>query len=143
MIVRQHASRLTRRAAFTLMEMMVVVAIIVVLGGIAVVAYTSFSDRGNEARISADLRAIDTAIGEYYLEYNDWPQQLQQLSTPNAFGKVLLEPKYLNDPWGNPYGYDPTGQKSTAAGSPGKPDIWCDHQNFIIGNFTNYKKMPK
>ena len=42
---------------------MVVVAIIVVLGGIAVVAYTSFSDRGNEARISADIRAIDTAVG--------------------------------------------------------------------------------
>lgn len=126
------------------MEMMVVVAIIIVLGGIAVVAYTSFSERGNDARIGADIRAIDTAIGEFYLEYNQFPDSIEQLSATNVTGRgVLLEAKHLRDPWGELYGYDKTGTHNVAAGNLAKPDVYCSRENWVIGNFTNYKKVPK
>ncbi len=94
-----------------------------------------------EARVAADLRAIDTGIGEFFLEYNDFPQgnDLTQLATPDDKGKVILEPKYMKDPWGVPYLYDRAGRRNAAAGIRGKPDVWCERDGWTIGNFTGHK----
>lgn len=140
MLLRDRSSRSTRRAAFTLMEMMVVVAIIVVLGGIAVVAYTNFGDRGNEAKAVQDIKNIDLAVMEYYMEtgMKAFPQSLEELTVPNVYGKVLLKREALLDPWGNPYVYDPSGQMNSQAGEL-KPDIYCDRGTYVLCNWASGK----
>ena len=95
--------------------------------------------RGMQRRVAADLRAIDTAIGEFFLECAECPHDLNELAKPNYFGKVLVEAKYLRDPWGSPYQYDRNGPKNTAAGIRVKPDVWCSRDGWTIGNFTHFK----
>jgi len=54
--------RMSNRKGFTLVELLVVVAIIGVLAAIAVPKFTSASDSARGAKMQADLRTIDSAV---------------------------------------------------------------------------------
>lgn len=54
---------MTNQKGFTLIELLVVISIIGVLAAIAVPRFTDATARANTAKIAADLRTIDSAIG--------------------------------------------------------------------------------
>jgi prepilin-type N-terminal cleavage/methylation domain-containing protein len=58
------------RSAFTLVEIMVVVAIIALLASIAVPNFLRARKRSQATRILEDLRIIDSSIDEYAIENN-------------------------------------------------------------------------
>src|ERR1041384_1833369 len=60
----------TRRAGFTLVEIMIVVAIIALLAAIAVPNFLRARKRSQATRILEDLRLIDSAIDQYAIESN-------------------------------------------------------------------------
>ncbi len=60
----------TRPRAFTLVEIMIVVAIIALLAAIAVPGFMRARRRSQASRILNDLRMIDSAIDQYALETN-------------------------------------------------------------------------
>ncbi|MGI6562900.1 MAG: type IV pilin protein [Clostridia bacterium] len=63
----QYFTKLMRNTkGFTLVELMVVVAIIGVLTAIAIPVYNAVTDRAEEAAIKANLRTIDSALMQYY-----------------------------------------------------------------------------
>jgi len=64
----KHSSKST--SAFTLVEIMVVVAIIALLASIAVPNFLRARKRSQAARIISDLRIIDAGISQYAIEYN-------------------------------------------------------------------------
>src|SRR5438067_8200806 len=59
-----------RRGGFTLVEIMIVVAIIALLASIAVPGFLRARKRSQATRILNDLRLIDNAIDQYAIENN-------------------------------------------------------------------------
>jgi prepilin-type N-terminal cleavage/methylation domain-containing protein len=58
----------TRQSAFTLVEIMIVVAIIALLAAIAVPGFLRSRKRSQASKILNDLRMIDSAIDQYAIE---------------------------------------------------------------------------
>ena len=90
--------------AFTLIELLIVVAIIAILAAIAVPNFLEAQVRAKASRAKADMRSIATAMESYSVDYNDYPMDffdwldagrlilgnnnwtpLSQLSTPIAY----------------------------------------------------------
>jgi general secretion pathway protein G len=131
MIARKNHQTCTR-AAFTLMEMLVVVAIIVVLAGIGGYYLLPRVDEAKESTAKAQLKTLTKACETYKLNEDDWPPSLESLSQQSPKGHLpLLEPDALRDPWGQPYGYDPSGTHNSGM----RPDIWVNRPNHQIGNW--------
>ena len=59
-----------RRGAFTLVEIMIVVAIIALLAAIAVPGFLRARKRSQASKILNDLRMIDGAVDQYAIETN-------------------------------------------------------------------------
>src|ERR1700742_278716 len=62
--------RNTKRGGFTLVEIMIVVAIIALLAAIAVPNFLRARKRSQATRILEDLRIIDSSIDQYAIENN-------------------------------------------------------------------------
>lgn len=81
---------------FTLIEVMIVIAIIGTLSAIALPNYLKYKNNARVAAASADVRIIEKQISLYVFDNNgQLPNNLSDL--PNI--------GTLNDPWGNPYQY--------------------------------------
>jgi general secretion pathway protein G len=124
------------RAAFTLMEMLVVVAILVVLAGAAVPIYLNYLDNAKRDRAKVDVKTLQQAVEAYKTEHGQYPQNLQILTQPDqALGSfATLEQSALLDPWGNPYMFDP----STLHPQTGRAKIWSQGppgRNMMISNW--------
>lgn len=63
------------RKAFTIIELLVVVAVIAVLMGIAGVAYSGAIKNGRAKRAQAMIVAVQSAIDTYRARYDEWPPQ--------------------------------------------------------------------
>ena len=79
------------RKGFTLVELLVVVAIIGVLAAIAIPKFTDATASANGAKVQADLRAIDSAIMIFYASNNGYPSAFSQLVT-NYLAATPKEP---------------------------------------------------
>ena len=60
----------TKHAGFTLVEIMIVVAIIALLAAIAVPNFLRSRKRSQATQVLEDLRIIDAALDQYAIEYN-------------------------------------------------------------------------
>jgi prepilin-type N-terminal cleavage/methylation domain-containing protein len=93
-----------RRGGFTLVEIMIVVAIIALLAAIAVPGFLRARKRSQASRILNDLRMIDSAIDQYAIETNrasgngvavvDWTNYLKKGSVLYNTGKDLFGDTY-------------------------------------------------
>jgi prepilin-type N-terminal cleavage/methylation domain-containing protein len=61
------------RKAFTLIELLIVVAIIAILAAIAVPNFLEAQTRSKVSRVQADFRTLATAIESYYVDKNSYP----------------------------------------------------------------------
>jgi len=80
-MLKMFRTALTNRKGFTLVELLVVVAIIGVLAAIAIPKFTSASESARGAKIQADLRTIDSAISIYYASAGSNPDAIASLVT--------------------------------------------------------------
>jgi prepilin-type N-terminal cleavage/methylation domain-containing protein len=63
----------TRRAAFTLLEVLVVVAILVILAGVASISVFRYMEDAKVGRAQADMQALEKAVKTYYTQTGNWP----------------------------------------------------------------------
>jgi prepilin-type N-terminal cleavage/methylation domain-containing protein len=98
-------SKLNRKhAGFTLVEIMIVVAIIALLAAIAVPGFLRARKRSQASRILNDLRMIDAAVDQYAIETNrssnnsvavaDWTNYLKKGTALYNTGNSLLGTGY-------------------------------------------------
>ena len=108
--------RSDRRAAFTLMEVLLVLVILVVLGSLAVGVYSGVrkSALKNAAQVQVDTLSDNCNL--FYNDLNVWPTSLQDLRVrPGLANSDKWSGPYSDrdlspDPWGNQYNYDPSGR---------------------------------
>lgn len=61
------------KKAFTLIELLIVVAIIAILAAIAVPNFLEAQTRSKVSRVKADMRSVATALEAYMVDYNHYP----------------------------------------------------------------------
>jgi prepilin-type N-terminal cleavage/methylation domain-containing protein len=93
-----------RRGGFTLVEIMIVVAVIALLAAIAVPGFLRARKRAQASKILNDLRHIDSAIDQYALETNrasgdpvavaDWTNYLKKDTVLYTTGQDLYGDDY-------------------------------------------------
>lgn len=130
------------RAAFTLMEMMVVVAILVVLVGVAVPIYIRYLDDSKVKRARTDVETLTKVVETFYYEHGHYPEHLRELVTPPT-GKAYIKQTALLDPWDQEYesSLPNVGQNMAQISGEG-PDIFSRGPpggNQPIGNWTRIK----
>ena len=87
---------------FTLLEIMVVIAIIGLLATAVSVGVMSYLKKAKVQTCKIQLNTIAQAINNYYLEENDYPSSLEDLTKGH---NAPLKEKQLKDPWGQEFIY--------------------------------------
>ena len=121
------------RQGFTLMEMLVVLAILVLLAGMVLPKVLGSSKKANIQAAEVQIRGLKAALDRYALDTNVYPtteQGLQALvaqpegSEESAIrgwdGSYLDSDELPKDPWGNAYQYE----SPPTHGTGDTPDIW-------------------
>jgi len=83
-----------RQQGFTIIELMIALAIVGALAGLAIPNYLGFLDKARVARAIAEIRYIERVIDSYEAAYDSLPNNLAQAGAGD-----------MVDPWGNPYEY--------------------------------------
>jgi prepilin-type N-terminal cleavage/methylation domain-containing protein len=93
-----------KRAGFTLVEIMIVVAIIALLAAIAVPGFLRARKRSQASKIINDLRLIDSAVDQYAIEtakktgdpvaVTDWTNYIKKDTVLYATGQDLFGDDY-------------------------------------------------
>lgn len=135
MITRANRSTQRARGGFTLLEILMVVAIIVVLAGLATMYLIPALNSSQADLAKVKARSLETPATTYKLKNGSFPTDLTILTQP--------DPKYQNnayvpedailDPWGKQYQIQFPGEVNKG----GKPDIFTTDPNTgeKIGNW--------
>src|ERR1051326_6490191 len=122
------------RRGFTLIEVLVVVAIIVILAGGATMLVLNRLAEAKRKTTYTRFQTLDSACQQFYSKYGRYPDSLSELAD-NSNGTAFVEQAALYDAWDQPISYQAEGN----ADSGGKPVLYVQHGNI---NITNYGPPP-
>jgi len=86
------AGRTSHLSGFTLIELMVVMALIVVLASIGLAVHANSHTRAREAVLKEDLFRMRDALDQYYADKNTYPQSLDALVTDKYLRAIPIDP---------------------------------------------------
>ncbi|MCG8449487.1 MAG: type II secretion system major pseudopilin GspG [Pirellulales bacterium] len=120
-----HPRRCPHPAAFTLIEVLLVLVILVVLGSLAVNQFGGAREKANINAAKSQIGFVKSGIELYQLDFNQFPNRIEDLWEKPA-DTTLAEKwtaPYLDklgaDPWGNDYMYEKEGKRNVD-----KYDFW-------------------
>jgi general secretion pathway protein G len=103
---------------FTLIEIMIVVAIIAILMGVVIVP--NIMRYPKKARVEAakiQIKGFQLPLNEYMTTHGNYPSTQEGLEA--LVTEKILTKKDITDPWGNPYQYRYPGESD-----PDNYDVW-------------------
>ena len=81
-----------KEKGFTLIELMVVIAIIGILVSMAVPTYKNIVQRAKETVLKHNLFVIRDVIDQFYQDKSKYPQSISELQTEGYFRAVPMDP---------------------------------------------------
>ncbi len=93
------------RKGFTIIELLIVIAVIAILVGIALPRFKGMRDEGNIARAKGELRTLQTAVESFRVHTGAYPATNSLADVTNATPQILAT--LPTDPFNgtNDYGY--------------------------------------
>jgi general secretion pathway protein G len=82
----------TGNRGFTIIELMVVLALIVILASLAMVQYRRTITYSKEAVLRDDLTKMRDAIDQYYADKNEYPPTLSALASEGYLREIPKDP---------------------------------------------------
>lgn len=138
------------RRGFTLMEILIVLAILAVIIGLVLPNLIGSQKEANKKAAKLAIRSVEQALEIYATDHEgEFPGGGQGLDVllqsagndPKWKGPYVKGNKVPADPWGNPIQYQYPGQHQ----SDGSPDIWSmgpDKQSSTADDITNWGNTP-
>jgi general secretion pathway protein G len=106
------------KRGFTLMEVLLVLAILVILGGTATFFFAGVQTNANKRAALTQINATKAFLDTYRIDVGQYPQSLDDLYTlpadlanPNKWGGPYTNKPIPPDPWDNPYNYEVQGDQ--------------------------------
>ena len=84
-----------KRKGFTLIELMIVIAIIIILAAIAIPNYLRMTERARRSRVAGDFTSIATALEAYSVDWGHYP--LTADAAAEQFGRDHVETQIHNE----------------------------------------------
>jgi general secretion pathway protein G len=81
-----------REGGFTLVELLVVIAMITILAAMAVVQYRNSVQRTQEATLKTNLFRMRDAIDQYYADKGKYPSSLDTLVSEQYLRRIPIDP---------------------------------------------------
>lgn len=121
------------RSAFTLFEVMIVIAIIVAIGGLVGLSVLSRKKDADKDLAKVQIKSIESALEGFHLKYDRWPTDEEGLAvlwskdtlSPDADAAkwaAELKSPIPTDKWGTPWGYRAVSEH----GDETKFDLWSN-----------------
>ncbi len=136
----------SRQAGFTLLEIMLVVAIIALLLGGAMVAFAPNMGFAKDTKVQADFQTLSTDLMMYNARNGTFPTTDQGLmalvqkpsSDPVPVSWVQARSTVPLDPWKRPYHYQCPGTKN-----PDTFDLWSSGPDGVTGTADDVFYKPQ
>jgi len=136
--------------AFTLIELLIVIAIILILIAIALPNFLEAQIRAKVTRVRADMRSVHTALEAYYTDYRQYPSDGDDLfaSNPIVDFDVHLRLRVLTTPVAHitelpidPFHGEKIGYPGEDFLFPGPPPYTYSYNTFgsYFGDPTNFQ----
>lgn len=146
--------RVRRRRGFSLIEVLIVISLILVLGGLVAVTLFSRRDQADIDLTRVDMNTLNSALRQFRLDYRRYPTDEEGLAV--LWDKEQLDPEadaakypaegYLDrkldtDRWGNEWGYRQVSE-NTEEEDAVQFDLWSfgpDGEDGTDDDITNWE----
>jgi len=132
--------RRSLKRGFTLMEMILVLAIIAVLVGMGIFSMVGVIEDANIGKAKGDIKTMEIQVVRYKTMMNSYPSSLEDMvrRPGNAKGawRPLMQEGGLKDAWGQPYQFRSPGKHN-----PTGYDIYSkgpDQQDGTVDDIGNW-----
>jgi general secretion pathway protein G len=119
--MKRNLNRRLRRRGFTLLEVLLVLAILVILTSTVGYYFVGAQRRANMRATAVQINLIEKLLMDYHTDVGSFPATEQGLGAlrvapaglpTNKWAGPYAEKDIPLDPWGNPYQYELTGPES-------------------------------
>ncbi len=83
---------LTAARGFTMIELLIVMALVVILASVVMVQYRNSVTRAEEAALKENLFRMRDAMDQFYADKNKWPTDLAELVSENYIREIPVDP---------------------------------------------------